>query len=119
MRAEKLLERAKAILILGVLTASGCGGGGGGSSGSNSTPPPPSAPAGKPTVQIMAPASVGAFSTVTLDATGSRDTAGTLTGYAWKQTSGPTVTQSGADTSITSFVAPNVPAQTTLEFTLT
>jgi hypothetical protein len=110
-----LAVRASSLGSLSVLLV-GCGGG----SGPNSTsaPSPPS-PAGSPLAMIAAPAAVRSYATVTLDGTGSRDSTATLTGYTWKQTSGPSVTLTGANTSTASFVAPNVSAQTALAFSVT
>jgi hypothetical protein len=57
---------------------------------------------------------------VTLDGSGSSDTApGTVTGYSWTQTTGPSVTNlTGATTSTPSFTAPSVSATTDLIFSL-
>jgi len=56
--------------------------------------------------------------TVTLDGSGSTDD-GTISGYAWTQTAGPTVTLSNASSAVASFVVPNVAATTTWTFMLT
>ncbi len=55
---------------------------------------------------------------VTLDGRGSSDPDGTITAYAWRQLSGPTVSLTGANTSVARFTAPNVNQTTTLTFEL-
>ena len=56
---------------------------------------------------------------VTLDGTDSEDTDGTITGWAWTQTQGPTVDLSSADSSTPTFDAPRVASDTELIFELT
>ena len=56
---------------------------------------------------------------VTLDGTGSTDSDGTVVGYDWVQTGGPTVTLTGAATANPSFTAPAVTSNTVLTFQLT
>ncbi len=56
---------------------------------------------------------------VTLDGSGSKDSDGTITAYAWKQTAGSSVTLSGATTAKPTFTAPTVTADTPLTFELT
>ena len=56
---------------------------------------------------------------MTLDGTGSTDSDGTITSFAWTQTSGPAVTLTGADTATPSFTAPTGPASLTFELTVT
>jgi K319L-like, PKD domain len=69
-----------------------------------------------PTASAGNDQTVASSATVNLDGTGSSDPdADTLT-YAWSQTSGPSVTLSGANTSTPSFTAPTGPA--TLVFQL-
>lgn len=63
--------------------------------------------------------SVAAGVTVTLDGTGSTDSDGTIASYAWTQTTGDTVTLTGASTATPSFTAPSTNAQQTLTFQLT
>ncbi len=79
------------------------------SSGGNN---PPTANAG--TNQSVAP-----FATVTLDGTGSSDSDGTVSSYAWTQTGGTTVTLSSASASQPTFTAPGVDNGTSLTFSLT
>ena len=57
--------------------------------------------------------------TVNLDGSGSSDSDGNIETYAWEQTGGPDVGLTGVNSSTPSFVAPNVNANTVLEFTLT
>ncbi|MBI2380576.1 MAG: hypothetical protein HYV16_07465 [Gammaproteobacteria bacterium] len=95
------------ILVTGLGLAA-CGGGGGGGTPANV---PPSANAG-------ADQSVNEGSSVNLAGSGT-DTDGTITAYAWLQTSGPAVTLSNANTATASFTAPQVGAATQLGFRLT
>lgn len=57
--------------------------------------------------------------TVTLDGTGSADPDGDALTFSWSQTSGPASSLSGAGTATATFVAPPVPAATSLVFRLT
>ena len=63
--------------------------------------------------------SVNENTPVTLDGSGSKDSDGTITAYAWKQTAGSSVTLSGATTAKPTFTAPSVTADTPLTFELT
>lgn len=57
---------------------------------------------------------------VSLNGSGSSDSLGTITTYAWTQTSGsPTVTLTNAGKAVASFAAPSVSGGTTLTFRLT
>jgi len=73
---------------------------------------PPTANAG-----VDQPVQEGA--NVGLDGSGSTDSDGTIVGYSWIQTAGPSVTLSGANTATPGFTAPNVTATTNLTFQLT
>ena len=62
---------------------------------------------------------VTAGDVVLLFGAGSSDPDGTISGYAWTQTAGPTVTLSYADTAHANFTAPAVSQDTVLTFRLT
>ena len=63
--------------------------------------------------------SVAAGASVTLSGSGSSDSDGTIASYAWTQSSGTTVTLSGADTVTATFTAPVTSGTHTLVFLLT
>ena len=63
--------------------------------------------------------SVTAGDSVILSGVSSSDADGTISGYAWTQTGGPTVTLTGAATATASFTAPAVTKETVLTFRLT
>jgi len=56
---------------------------------------------------------------VSLDGTGSSDSDGTIQSYSWRQTAGPAVTLTGANSATATFTSPLVSATTTLSFELT
>ncbi len=56
---------------------------------------------------------------VQLDGSGSTDSDGTITAYAWTQTAGPAATLTGADTATPTFIAPEVEEDQDLSFKLT
>jgi hypothetical protein len=72
-----------------------------------------------PVALIDAPTSVLSYATVVLDGSDSIDQTAKITGYAWTQTAGPSVTLNGTATAIATFVAPAVASQSTLSFSLT
>jgi hypothetical protein len=61
---------------------------------------------------------VSAGTQVTLDGSGSIDSDGSIAGYQWTQTSGPTVSLSSLTSSQATFTAPSVTATTALSFQL-
>lgn len=75
-------------------------------------------PPGQPIANAGLDQIVNEADTVTLSGSGT-DSNGTIISYVWTQTAGPVVTLSGGGTATASFVAPNVSANTILEFTLT
>ena len=104
------------LLALSIIL-SACGGGGGG--GAAPAPPTPPANVG-PSVNAGANQSVNEETVVTLAGTAS-DSDGSISTYAWSQTSGPSVTINNANAASATFDAPNTGAQTSisLSFTLT
>ena len=72
-----------------------------------------------PVANAGAAQSVNENTKVTLDGGASKDSDGTITQYAWKQTAGPTVTLTGATTAKPTFTAPIITADTALTFELT
>jgi MYXO-CTERM domain-containing protein len=75
-----------------------------------------------PTAKTRAAISAGEGDTVTLSAAGSNDPDEQVLAYKWEQLSGPTVTLSGADTSVATFVVPatdTVGAAATFRVTVT
>ena len=97
-----------------LLVACGGGGGGSGSSSSGGTPPPNTAPV----ANAGADQTVNVGTTVILNGTASSDSDGTISGYAWTQTAGTTVSLSSATASQPIFTAPTVGTTTTLTFSL-
>lgn len=73
----------------------------------------------RPTAVAGPDQTVDAWSTVTLDATGSTDSDGTITGYAWTQIQGPAVALSDASAPQPTFTAPGIDGGTTVVFSLT
>ncbi len=71
-----------------------------------------------PTANAGADQTVATLSSVTLTGSGT-DSDGTITGYAWTQTLGPTVTLATPNAATTLFTAPNVAANQVLTFQLT
>lgn len=106
-------SRAAAVSLVLLFSGglAGCGGSGGDSS--SPPPPPPPPPNDPPTAAAGSDQTVPGGANVVLDGSGSQDTDGILTGYAWMQVSGPPVILSGADTAAAAFVAP--PAQVAVQ----
>jgi hypothetical protein len=95
------------------LVLAACGGGGGGSSS-----PAPIPTNVLPVANAGASQSVAPGLIVSLDATGSSDADGSVTGYVWLQTAGTSVTLSSTTVAQPTFTAPSVGATTTLSFSL-
>jgi PKD repeat protein len=77
-------------------------------------------PINSPPIPSAGPAQmVRSFDTVTLDGSGSRDTDGSITRYAWVPPSGSSVTLTLPSTAKPTFVAPLVTSATPLVFSLT
>lgn len=99
--------------FLSVFLIFGCGGGGssGGDGGGGNQ---------APVADASAPSPVDELSSVNLNGTLSTDGDGAIASYAWSQVGGaPTVVLNNANSSIASFTAPAVAAQTDLTFRLT
>jgi hypothetical protein len=75
--------------------------------------------AGTVTASAGADQTVAGGSSVTLDASGSKDSGGAALTYAWTQTAGPNVSLSGASSVRATFTAPTVTANEALTFTVT
>ena len=91
----------------------------GGATGADETTVMVSPPANLPPVaNAGSDQSVAAGTAVTLSGSGS-DPDGTVAGYVWTQTVGPTVSLSGASSATATFTAPAVTARTALTFRLT
>ncbi len=104
------------ILLLAGLLAAACSDSDGGA------PPPPPAPPPvnvAPTAVANAPAAAVEGETVALRATESSDSDGSIASFAWRQTGGPAVTVSDADSSAAQFQAPLVAMDTAFSFELT
>ncbi|MEE4110936.1 MAG: S8 family serine peptidase [Halieaceae bacterium] len=108
--------RGRGLLLGGLLLLNACGGGGG--SGSSPTPAPP-LPNLAPVAEAGARIAVNAGDLVELDGSGSRDSDGSISSFAWEQTAGPPVTLAGAGTAAASFTAPSFVGEQTLTFGLT
>jgi len=105
------------------LLVAACGGGGGGGSAdtacrfdSSLTSSDPNCLNAAPQAEAGLPRTVDPGDLVTLDATASNDTDGTVTTYAWTQVSGPAVTLNNASSAQASFVAPRLATLTGLIF---
>lgn len=72
-----------------------------------------------PVANAGADQSVASGATVSLDGSASSDADGSIVSYLWEQTSGTTVTLSGAETAVATFVVPEVTETTSWGFSLT
>lgn len=99
------------VFIISLISA--CGGGGG-NDGEN-TPPPANV---APTANAGADQTVDEETTVILSGNGT-DSDGSITSYAWAQTTGTSVTINGAETATASFDTPTTTTHLTLTFQLT
>lgn len=72
-----------------------------------------------PIVDVTAVPVVNFGKSVSLDGSGSTDTDGSITNYAWSQTGGTSVTLANGDTSTAAFAAPNSAGVLTFSLTLT
>ncbi|MFN2328182.1 MAG: S8 family serine peptidase [Chromatocurvus sp.] len=97
-----------------MLTA--CGGGGGGGGGASA---PAAAANLAPQVRLEAPETARSGETVVLDGSVSSDPDGSISSYAWAQTSGPSVPLNASNQPTARFTAPAVSEATTLAFSLT
>lgn len=102
------------LLLLGC--GSGGGGGGGSGGGGSITPPPNNPPAATITANAGADRTVNAGDVVELKASGS---GGTITGYSWKPTAGPSVTLTAVDFNAGwfTFVAPSTGTENSITIT--
>lgn len=107
------LLQLTALVLVALLTACGGGGGGGSSTSAPATPANQS-----PQARIEAPESATSSETVSLDGSASSDPDGSITRYAWSQTSGTSVSLTGASQASASFIAPDVGEATPLAFSL-
>lgn len=105
----------KNLVLLGftVLALAACGGG-----GSDSSAPPPTPTNQNPTANAGADFSVDEASNGALDGSGA-DNDGSISAFAWTQTSGPSVGLSSVTVAAPTFVAPAVDADTNVTFRLT
>jgi hypothetical protein len=86
------------------LLVSACGGGGG--EGDNTQLPPTNS--GPTSIATSSVTSAYSTETVGLDGTGSSDSDGQISSYAWTQTAGPSVSITNADQSTAEFVVPRL-----------
>ncbi|MGS2721498.1 PKD domain-containing protein [Paraglaciecola aestuariivivens] len=111
MKADNI-SLVPCLALLAALTLFACGGGG---SNTNNTPPanvtnsPPVANAG-------ADQSVEENTLVTLDASASSDSDGSINSYQWTQTAGTAVAISNSSVAMPTFTAPSLSADETLTF---
>jgi len=92
------------LFFVGIILVA-CGGGGG---GSNNSPPPPPTNSSPTPVATSSVAAAYSTETVQLDGSGSSDSDGQISSFAWTQTAGPTVSITNADMSLAEFVIPRL-----------
>ena len=102
-----------AVLAVAILTTAGCGGSSGG--GGTTTPPPANA---APVANAGTDQTVNELETVILDGSGSSDSDGSISTYAWRQVAGTSVTLDESDPQMPTFAAPDLDADETLSFEL-
>jgi len=104
------------LAAVSLLVLASCGGGGGDGGDPKPRPPPPNS---APSSQAGADQLVNEATAVSLDGSGSSDSDGSISAFAWAQTGGPTVQLQNPDTSVATFDAPAVTARELLTFELT
>ncbi len=105
------------LFVSGGLTA--CGGGGSSGTGGSGDEPRSPPPNQAPTATASPGQTVLEGATVTLSGAASSDADGTVRAFEWRQTDGPIVSLSAANTSTATFTAPLTDSQLTLTFQLT
>lgn len=116
---SSLVGRGLALGALLLVAACGGGGGGGNSSGGGGSPPAPPPPNLAPTAEAGDNVAVDAGDLVELDGSGSRDSDGSISSFAWEQTGGAPVTLTGDATRVASFTASSFVRDEILAFSLT
>jgi hypothetical protein len=109
------MKLAQSLILCSILLFFGCGGSGGDDSNEGGVVTPTNT---APTANAGTAQSVTEQTVVTLDASASSDTDGTIASYAWSQTAGTTVTLSAMDISNPTFTA-TVAETLTFELTVT
>jgi hypothetical protein len=107
-------RKLSAVLAVAILTTAGCGGSSGG--GGGTTTPPPANVA--PVANAGTDQTVNELETVMLDGSGSSDSDGSISTYAWTQVAGTSVTLDESDPQMPTFTAPDLDADETLSFEL-
>jgi lysophospholipase L1-like esterase len=107
-------SKTSLIILAAVLALSGCGG----SSNKNKNNPPPPPANVAPTADAGPDQAVAELAAVTLDGSGSADTDGTISTYAWTQTGGTAVVLDATVPAMPTFTAPDVAADEDLTFSL-
>lgn len=104
------------LLIFIVILLNACGGSDNNNSNGGSNPPPSNT---APIASAGSDQSVDEQNMVTLDASGSADSDGSISSYLWSQTAGTTVTLSDPSSIAATFTSPTVTQPDTLTFSLT